>query len=238
MSIGSTLADHLSLFGSLPDVDREALAGLEGEVRRLDKHSDIYREGDQPTHVVVVLRGLVYRYRIGVDGTRQILSFYLPTEAPCLESLYVDYMDNNVGAVVDSVIGLIPHEQVYRVLDQYPDARKLTWRQTLVQGAIFREWLLRNSNFPANSALAHLVCEMFTRAKAAGLVENDSFHLPLTQEFIANALGITAVHMNRTLQLLREGQTFEWRSGRLHIRDFEKLAEIGDFRPDYLHLRR
>jgi CRP-like cAMP-binding protein len=234
---GDTLVRHLSCIGELPEPDRSALRQVDGEVRRLPRLSDCLREGDHPKEVVVVLRGFLYRYTIGHQGSRQIHSFYLPTEAPCLETLYLDYMDNNLGAVVDSEVVFIPHEQLYAIIDKFPGARKILWRQTLVQGAIFREWLVRNSNQPAHAALAHLLCEMFTRARAADLVANDTCDLPLTQEFLGEALGITTVHANRTLQLLRETNCFDFRKGRLHMRDFDKLAGIAEFNPSYLHLR-
>jgi CRP-like cAMP-binding protein len=184
-----------------------------------------------------VLQGLLYRYTIGHQGTRQIHSFYLPTEAPCLETLYLDYMDNSLGALVDSRVALIPHDQLYRVIDKYPDARKLLWRQTLVQAGIFREWLVRNSNQPAIASFAHVLCELFTRASAAGLVKNHTVDLPITQIVLGEALGLTAVHVNRTLQELRQTGAFEWERGTLRMHDFGRLAAIAQFNPAYLHLR-
>jgi CRP-like cAMP-binding protein len=184
-----------------------------------------------------VLSGLLHRYAFSADGNRQIHSFYVPTEAPCLETLYIDYMDNSLGAVVDSRVGLIAHPLVYRIIDERPEVRKLLWRQTLVQAAIFREWLMRNSHLPAHAALAHFFCEMFARAQAAGLIDGDSCDLPLTQELVADALGLTAVHTNRTLRILRDTGVVEWRGGKLHVHDFDKLREIAEFDPRYLHLR-
>jgi len=234
---GEILARHLACFGELPEPDRAAIEDLDAEVRDLKRNADALRTGDHPRHVIIVMSGMLYRYEIGADGARQVHSFYVPTEAPCLETLYIDYMDNNLGAVVDSRIALISHDLIYRIIDERPEARKLLWRQTLVQAAIFRQWLMRNSQLPAHGALAHFFCEMFVRAKAAGLVEGDSCELPLTQEFVADALGLTAVHTNRTLRVLRETGLVEWRSGRLKIKDLEKLGEIADFDPRYLHLR-
>jgi CRP-like cAMP-binding protein len=235
--VGETLARHLACFGELPEPDRKAISSLDAEVRDVPRLRDLLRTGDRPTDVVVVLSGFLYRYTIGAEGARQVHSFYMPSEAPCLETLYIDYMDNNLGAVVESRVGLIPHDQLYAVIDEYPGARKLMWRQTLIQGAIFREWLVRNSNMPAHAALAHLFCEMFTRARAAGLAEGDSCDFPLTQEFVADALGMTSVHVNRTLKVLRDTGAVEWRGGRLMIRDWDKLSEMADFDPHYLHLR-
>ena len=236
--VGETLVQHLTCIGDLPEPDRSALAAVDGTIQQLPRLADCLREGDHPTDVVIVLTGLLYRHTVGHQGTRQIHSFYLPTEAPCLETLYLDYMDNNLGAVVDSTIALIPHAQLYRIIDEFPDARKLLWRQTLVQGGIFREWLVRNSNQPAHAALAHLMCEMLTRAQAAGLVRDGGFDFPITQEMLGEALGLTSVHVNRTLQMLRQTETFELRNRRLQILDLPKLVEMAEFDPSYLHLRR
>ena len=236
-SVGETLARHLASFGELPPADFEAVAALKAEVRDVPRQTDVLRNGDRPTHVVIVLAGMLQRYTIGPEGKRQIHSFYLPNEAPSLETLYIDYMDNNVASVVPSRIGLISHDQVYRIIDERPEARKLLWRQTLVQGAIFRQWLVRNSNLPAQMALAHLFCEMFVRADAAGLVSDGVCTLPLTQEYVADALGLTAVHTNRTLQSLRETGAVEWRSGQLMVHDWPKLRDLARFDPNYLHLR-
>lgn len=237
-AIGEVLVRHLACIGDLPEPDRSALLAVEGTIQELPRLKDCLREGDHPTNVVVVLKGLLYRHTVGHQGSRQIHSFYLPSEAPCLETLYLDYMDNNLGAVVDSTIALIPHDRLYRVIDDFPDARKLLWRQTLVQGGIFREWLVRNSNQPAHAALAHLLCEMFTRAEAADLVRQDGFDFPVTQEMLGEALGLTSVHVNRTLQMLRQTGTFELRNRRLQILDLPKLVQIAEFDPRYLHFRR
>jgi CRP-like cAMP-binding protein len=236
-TVGEILAQHLACIGELPDEDRAILAALPAEERDLRRLRDTLKAGERPTHVVVVLSGFLYRYTIGPEGARQIHSFYHPTEAPCLETLYIDYMDNSLGAVVDSRIGLIPHEAVYRVIDERPEARKLLWRQTLVQAAIFRQWLVRNSNLPAHASLANFFCELFTRARAAGLVKDGGCDLPLTQEFVAEALGLTPVHVNRTLKVLRETGAVDWRSGRLTVKDWTMLADMGDFDAGYLHLR-
>ena len=235
--IGETLAFHLSLIGELPQADRTAIEAIDGEVRKVKRHTDIIRHGDAGTHSVVVLRGLLQRYTAGPDGSRQIHSFYLPTDAPCLETLYIDYMDNNLGALVDSEIGLIPNERLYRLIDERVEARKLIWRETLVQAAVFREWLMRNSNMTAHASMAHFFCEMFVRGQAARLVTDDKLDLPITQEALSYALGMTAVHVNRTLMLLRDTGAVELRSGTLRVYDWEMLSKTAGFDPGYLHLR-
>lgn len=234
---GEYLAHHIGCLGDLSPEDRQLIADLPARTAKLRRGHDTLKSGDHPTEVVIVLTGCLARYSISGEGKRQVHSFYLPTEAPCLETLYLDYMDNSLGAVVNSEVGLIRHEVLYQLIADRPEIRKLLWRQTLVQAAIFREWLMRNSRLPAHAALAHLMCEMFTRGRAAGLVRNNALDLPLNQEILADALGITPVHTNRTLQLLRETGYVDWRSGTLHIDDFDKLAGLAEFDPLYLHLR-
>jgi CRP-like cAMP-binding protein len=236
--IGERLARHLECFGTMPAEDRAAVVALDGEVRAVPRMRDVYRVGDRPTDVVLVLSGFLFRYSLGADGGQQVHSFYMAGEAPDLETLYLDYMDNNLGAAIDSEVALIPHEAIYRLLDDFPGARKLMWRQTLVQASVFREWLVRNSHLTADGALAHLLCEIHVRGKAAGLADGWTCPLPLSQELVSDALGMTAVHVNRMMQLLRRSGAVEWRSGVLTIRDWERLSELAAFDPKYLHLRR
>ncbi len=211
---------------------------VKAEVRDLPREHDIIRVGDRGTHSVVVLGGLLQRYSSTADGQRQIHSFYLPSDAPSLETLYSDYMDNNLGAVVDSRIGLIPNAELYRLIDERPEIRKLLWRESLVQAAVFREWLKRNSRMLAHASMAHLFCEIFTRARAAGLVNGDTCDLPLSQQALADALGLSYVHANRTLMLLRDAGMVELRDGKLTVKQWKRLSETAEFDPLYLHLRR
>lgn len=236
MNVGTILANHLACFGTLDDVARTALEGLRAEVRPLPRGKDMFTEGDQPDKVAVVLKGVLQRYSIAKNGKRQIHNFYLPSEAPCLETLYIDYLDNSLSAATDSQIGLIAHELIYDIIDRLPNVRRLIWRQTLAQAALFRQWLIRNSTFSAQASLANFLCEMFTRAKAAGIVTDNACSLPITQEQTGDALGLTSVHLNRTMQALRATGCCEWRGGKLEIIDWDRLVEEGDFDPRYLHL--
>jgi CRP-like cAMP-binding protein len=235
--IGEALCRHLSSIGELSKADADALARIRGEVRTLQKGKDILSVGDVPHFSVIVLKGFLCRHSWKADGARQIHSFYIPNDAPSLETLHIDYMDNNLAAVVASTIGLVPHPEMFRLMEERPGLRALIWRETLIQAAVFREWLTRNSTLPAHSAMAHLFCEIYVRSEAAGLVVANSCEMPTTQETLAHALGLTAVHVNRTLQLLRESGLVELKNGRLYIQDYHKLAEIGEFDPHYLHLR-
>jgi CRP-like cAMP-binding protein len=118
-----------------------------------------------------------------------------------------------------------------------PNVGRLIWRSILAQSSIYREWLMRNSRMPADASMAHLFCEMYARYKAAGLGNGDSCDVPLTQDMLAEALGLTAVHVNRTLQQLRETGMVDHKSGILFVNDFRRLASYADFDPTYLHLK-
>jgi hypothetical protein len=152
-------------------------------------------------------------------------------------NLQLDHADSNLGAIVSSVVALVPHADLFRLMEDRPAVGGLLWRATLLQGSTFREWLMRNSTQPAHAAMAHLFCEMFVRADAAGLMNNESCDLPVTQENLAEALGLTPVHVNRTLRLLRKTGLVEFKFGRLFMFDLAGLAHLAAFDPHYLHLR-
>ena len=236
--IGEILVTHLGLIGELSDEDKGALLSIRGEIRDVARGEDILRQGDRPSESVVVVSGLLQRYKISVQGTRQVHCFYLATDAPCLETLHIDVMDNTLGAVAPSRVGIIPHSELFRVMEARPKLLSLIWRETLVQAAIFREWLMRNSQMLGHAQMAHFFCEMLTRAKAAGIAQGDSCELPITQEDLAAALGMSTVHVNRTLMVLRAGGLLEFRAGSLQVSDWEKLVEIADYDAGYLHLQK
>jgi CRP-like cAMP-binding protein len=236
--LGEIFEQHLGLIGELSPEDVEALYTIEGEIRDVARGEDLLREGDRPSTSVVVISGLLQRYSISAAGKRQIHSFYIPTDTPCLETLHIDFMDNNLAAAAPSRVGIVPHSELLRVMEERPKLQALIWRETLVQAAVFRKWLIRNSQMLAHAQLAHLFCEMLTRAEAAGLAKDGGMDLPVTQEDLADALGMTSVHVNRTLALLRSGGLADFRGGRLTAMDREGLWEAAEFDPYYLHLRR
>ena len=147
------------------------------------------------------------------------------------------HVDNSLCAVVTSQVGLIAHSDLDALMRARPDVGRLIWRSILAQSSIYREWLMRNSRMPADASMAHLFCEMYARYKAAGLGNGDSCDVPLTQDMLAEALGLTAVHVNRTLQQLRETGMVDHKSGILFVNDFRRLASYADFDPAYLHLK-
>src|SRR3982751_1122941 len=135
--IGEALSKHLSCIGELSKDDLTALSRIKGEVRTLAKGKDILSAGDVPHFSVVVLNGFLCRHSWKRDGSRQIHSFYIPPDAPSLETLHIDYLDNNLGAVVQSTVGVVPHSEMFRLMEERPKVQALLWRDTLVQAAVF-----------------------------------------------------------------------------------------------------
>ena len=238
MVIGEALLTHLSCIGSACPEDAEAVRRIGGEVRTIGRHKDVLSCGDIPRFSVVVIKGFLCRYTSAKNGVRQIHGFCMPTDAPFLDALYLDQIDDSLGALVSSVVGFVPHANLFRLMERRPGVAALIIRAGVLQGSISRQWLMRNSTQPAHASMANLFCETYARADAAGLVANRSCDLPATQENLAEALGLTGIHVNRTLQRLRKLGKVDLKLGRLCINDFAALARLAEFDPHYLHLKR
>lgn len=235
--IGEIFIRRLAQIGDLSARDADALNSLEGRIEDVKRGQDLLRQGDRPSDSVAVISGLLQRYTTTPEGVRQIHSLYLPIDTPCLETIHIEVMDNNLGALAPSRVVKVPHSELFRVMRERPNLQALFWRETLVQASMFREWLMRNSRKLAHAQLAHFFCEMLFRARASGIADGYACDLPATQEDIADALGMTSVHVNRTLMMLRSAGLVELRGGRLEVRDWDELAMVAEFDPYYLHIK-
>ncbi|WP_173088376.1 Crp/Fnr family transcriptional regulator [Devosia sp. 1635] len=235
-AIGDALAGHLGLFGPLSPAERTGLLALTGSTVRLSANEEITQLGSHASSIVVVLDGVLQRFNDDARGNRQICGLYLRGDAPGLETLQMPIADQGLSALVPSIVGLIPQRKMLDLLAQFPSLQGLMWRETLVQASMLRIWLLRNSIKNAAGQLAHLFCELLIRAKAAGIAQGNSCPLPLSQRHLAEVTGMSVVHVNRTLMVLRADNLIEFANGVLTIHRWDELAEIGEFTPGYLHL--
>lgn len=236
-TVGDVLLRHFSTIGTFSNEDAAALRYVPARVVEFERHQNILSVGDKPGFVAVVLKGWLCRYSSTRNGHRQVQGFYMSEDVPCLETLHIARLDHNLSALTPARLGLIAHADLEAVLDERPNLLHLAWRDTLIMGSAYREWLNRNGRLEAASALAHLFCEVMTRARAVGLAPSYACDFPVTQEVIGDALALTSVHVNRTLQQLRQTGLLEFSGGRLIIHDFDRLAELAEFDPHYLHLR-
>jgi CRP-like cAMP-binding protein len=206
-------------------------------LRDLRADQDVIRVQDRTSQCCVIIDGFACRYKILPSGKRQIFSFQIPGDIPDLQSLHIQVMDHNVGTVVPSKVAFISHETVRAFLRTHPRIADVFWRDTLIEAAIFREWMAGIGRRDAYARIAHLLCELFIRLKAVGLTDGDSYQMPVTQAGLADALGLSTVHVNRTLQQLRASGIISITREKVIIRNWDKLQDAGEFDSTYLHLR-
>ena len=223
---------------TLTDDERQALENLPMQVAVIKNDQDIVREGDRPSRSFVILSGFTCTYKVSRDGKRQIMTFGIAGDIPDLHSLHLRVLDNSVSTLTQCRVGFITHEDLSDLCARYPRIASAFWRETLVEGAIFREWLLNIGRRATYNRIAHFFCEMLVRLRAVGLAEGHSCDLPITQAEFADAIGVTTVHVNRVLQDMRANGLIELSGDRLYVPDWEALKKAGDFDPTYLHLKK
>ncbi len=231
------LIRKLESMADLSQEERQALRNLPVTVKSLDADQDFVRDRDCPSECALVLEGFVCRYKLLDDGKRQIMGFYIPGDIPDLQSLYLQVMDHSVGTLIPSKIAFIPHEALRAVLRRHPNLAETFWRDTLIDAAMFREWMIGLGRRDAYTRIAHLLCELFVRHKAVELTNSDGFDLHTTQAELGDALGLSTVHVNRVLQDLRKDGLIVLRGKSLTIPNWDALKRAGEFDPLYLHLK-
>ena len=232
------LMRKLESIGTVTTEQRDALCRLECTVASVSAHEDVAREGERPNAVTLLLQGFLCRYKIVADGKRQIMSFHIPGDIPDLPALILPIMDHNVCSLVPSQVAHISRAAMLSLFAEQPQLAYLFWRDTLIDAAVFREWMVGIGRRSAFKRIAHLFCEMIVRMQAVGLSSNYSIELPLTQTDIADALGLSTVHVNRTLQEIRRAGLIKFDRGKLVAIDWAGLREAGEFEQSYLHKQR
>lgn len=224
---------HSQLFS--PE-EQLALQKLPIQIVRFGAGEALVRQGDSPTRSFLVLEGFICASKHTAEGRRQITSFYVPGDIPDLQSLHLGIMDIGFETITPCAVGFIPHEELRRVCADYPRITAALWRATLVDAAIFREWVTTVGQRNADARLSHVFCEIFLRLQVVGLTTGNSCALPMTQAELGDAVGITVVHVNRTLQKLRAEKLIAFKNKKLTILDWNRLAALADFDATYLHL--
>ena len=231
------LIRKLETLAALSDEEKQALRSLPMTVKAFGADQDVVREGDCPVECCLVLSGMVFRYLMLDDGRRQIMGFYIPGDIPDLQSLHIRFMDHSVGTLVPTTVAFIPHQSLNDVNARYPRVANALWRDTLVDAAMFRLWMVSLGRKSAHERIAHLLCELLVRFKAVGLAKDaQTCEFPITQGELGDALGLSTVHVNRVLQELRGDRLIILRGSSLHINDWEGLQQRAKFNPTYLHL--
>lgn len=198
----------------------------------------VIRAGEELRESTLLLDGFMCRYKDLRDGSRQISELHVAGDFLDLHSFTLKRLDHNIMALTPCRVAQVPHARLKAITENYPHLTRVLWFSTNLDAAIHREWMLSLGRRSARARTAHFFCELYHRLALVGLAEDCSYALPLTQVDVAECLGLTPVHVNRVLKVLRERGLVEFRRGRVDIRDYEGLARLAEFNPGYLALER
>lgn len=236
--MSNVLFNKLSRFTDLSDADRAAIDLLSAHRITVEAKRNLIREGERPNDVYLLLEGWGYRYKLLPDGGRHILAYLIPGDLCDIHIFILKTMDHSLGLLSPATVAVISRETILEVMDKHPRIERALWWATLVDEAVLREWLVNIGTRDAYTRLAHLFCELWLRMRAVGLADEGRFSLPLTQEELGDTMGLTAVHVNRTLQKMRAKGLISLEKKKLTIHDPRRLATEAEFTANYLHLDR
>lgn len=231
------LIRKLEQFGGLSSNERQILENVPMNIQQIDVGQDLRLAGQRSSHCLLLLDGMVCRYRTMQDGQRQIMSFHFPGDILDLGSLLLGKLDHDIEALTPLEVAPIPHATLLGWIRHEPGLGRLLWQDTLVDAAVFREWVVNLGRRSAHARTAHLLCEMAARLQAVGLAPGQTCTLPVTAAELADATGLSIVHINRVLQELRGKGLVEARGKTLVILDRDGLRYVAGFDPGYLHQR-
>jgi CRP-like cAMP-binding protein len=226
--------NRLTSRSTLNDQERAAILSLSGSLTPVAAHVDFVRLGQDVEHSCLVVDGLVGRFGQKKDGVRQITCLYIPGDMADLPSVVSPISAWGLVALTKTTILPLSHADLRRIAGVYPRIAESFWRDCVADGSIFSEWVVNVGRRDAIARLAHLLCEIAIRCEVAGQGNRNNFSLPITQSDLADATGLTGVHVNRTLRELRMGSVVTVRGGKVVVQDWAKLVSIGDFTSNFL----
>ncbi|MBR0962628.1 Crp/Fnr family transcriptional regulator [Bradyrhizobium diazoefficiens] len=234
-TIRAALVRRLESSSGLSEEDVAEIQALPIAVKHYPAETPVVHDGERASECCLIIEGFCARSKTIASGKRQILSLHIPGEIPDLMSLFLHVMDHELSTLTSCKLGFINHDALRKLHRRRPAVAEIFWRDTLIDSAMFREWIVNVGQRPAPARLAHVMMELRERLRLIGRVEGASFEMPLTQEQIGEALGITAVHANRVIRQLREEGIVELHRGRVTVLDERKFLDLADFDGRYLH---
>jgi CRP-like cAMP-binding protein len=231
------LVRKLENYVRLTDTEKRALLRAEPAVVTADPRRDIAAEHEPIEGAIQILEGFACRYKLLPDGRRQLLSFMIPGDMCDPRIFLTDRWDHSIGSLSRIRFAVWPRKSVLGLTSVYPRIIRAFWWCALVDEGTTREWLVNLGRRSARERLSHLICELFYRLRAVDLVRNGGFDFPVTQAELGDALGLSAVHVNRVLQDLRRDRLVRLSGGRLTVLNLDALSTVGMFQPAYLHLK-
>jgi CRP-like cAMP-binding protein len=232
------LIRKLSALHTIDDVEQTEIVSALGRPLPVDRGAAIVADGSRPDHSTVLLSGVACRHKDLPDGRRQILSFNYPGDLVDLYSYLLKRMDHGISAISKCTVAPLPHVAIAELTARYPHLQYALWRDTLVDTSISQMWLVNAGRRTAAERLAHFICEQFVRMDAIGLVQpGRPIIFPVTQTDVADATGLSLVHVNKRLQILREKGFIGRNPQQLEILDWDGLKQFAGFHSAYLHFK-
>lgn len=239
----SPVSNSLNLFlerllrrSALSPEEQQAILSLPGELERLEANRDFVSPGDRVSHACLMVSGMAGRFDQGADGTRQITALHFPGDMCDLRSVVLPLTETGLQALAPSAVMRIPHEAIRVIATQFPGIAEALWRDCMVDAALLAEWVVNIGRRTARGRVAHLLCELTYRMNRARWDGPIIIDIQFSQQQLAEATGLTPVHVNRTLQSLRADGLVDWRNRHVILPDFKALCEVAEFDTTYLHL--
>jgi CRP-like cAMP-binding protein len=218
--------------------EEQAIRAAVSEVRDVSADDLIIRSGEELNSSTILVNGWAARTKDLPSGERQVTELHVVGDFLDLHGYTLKCLDHDVLAVTDCTLAVIPHRQLKEIMERYPRLARAFWFSTNVHAAITRELALSLGQRTAQARMAHLFCELRCRLKVVDRAKTDVFDFPLTQRELSECLGLTVVHVNRTLQALRGKHLVEFENRRVRILDRGALEGLAEFDPSYLYLDR
>ena len=231
------LIHKLQGLADLTAADIAALETITSQTRMFGPHVDLIREGEAPEAFLIVLEGFACRYKQRQTGARQITAYLLPGDVCDIDAADLAPLDHAVGTLAPCVVARVSRQAMADLMQQHPNIAQALRRIARVEIATARAWIVNVGCRSALERMAHLFCELMTRFEAVGLGRYDTCPLPLTQGDLAQTLGLSNVHANRTVQELRRQGLIELKGKNLRLLDLPRLRQIAEFSPGYLQPR-
>ena len=222
----------------LSDAEEQAIRGAVAEYRDYPADKAFIKAGQELDHSTLLLDGLMCRYKDLRGGERQITELHVAGDFADLHSFSLKRLDHDLATLTPCRVAIVPHERLKAITEEFPHLTRVYWFGTNLDAAVHREWQLSLGRRTALGRAANLFCELHVRLGIVGLTDGTGYELAMTQSDLSECLGLTAVHVNRTLKELREQGLVEFRGGRVTIGDLQALRRVAEFDGDYLYLER
>lgn len=218
--------------------EESAIRGAISDVREVRADLTFISRGAELNHSTLLVSGWMARVKQLADGQRQISELHIAGDFVDLHSFTLKRLDHDVITLTPCRAAVVPHDNLRDITERYPHLTRVYWFSTNLDAAIYREWAVSLGRRSALQRMAHLFCEMLVRLEVAGLTDGLSYEFPLTQHELSECLGLTGVHVNRTLQELRRRDLIELEARRVTILDIDALRTVAEFDDAYLYLER